>query len=156
MELKSYLIETFRFNDFANRNMIKKVGQLPDKQTPVLHLNHLINSQDKWLARIEQYPNDPNLDWWKPVRAHEELETAWKISVEKWITFLETKTEPQLFEEAHFVGKDGGHWSAPLKDIALQLNYHSIHHRAQIQMMIRQQGIEPDFIDYIGTAYKKY
>jgi len=43
----------------------------------------------------------------------------------------------------------------PLKDIALQLNYHSIHHRAQIQTIIRQQGMEPDFVDYIGTKYKR-
>jgi uncharacterized damage-inducible protein DinB len=40
-------------------------------------------------------------------------------------------------------------------DIALQLNYHSIHHRAQMQVLIRQQGMEPDFIDYIGTKYRK-
>ena len=32
---------------------------------------------------------------------------------------------------------------------------HSIHHRAQIQYLIRQQGIEPDFVDYIGTKYRK-
>jgi uncharacterized damage-inducible protein DinB len=42
-----------------------------------------------------------------------------------------------------------------LIDIALQLNYHAIHHRAQIQVLIRQQGLEPDFIDYIGTKYHK-
>ena len=48
-----------------------------------------------------------------------------------------------------------GDGEARLIDIALQLNYHSIHHRAQMQMLIRQQGIEPDFIDYIGTKYKK-
>ena len=42
-----------------------------------------------------------------------------------------------------------------LCDITLQLNYHSIHHRAKMQMLIRQQGIEPDFIDYIRTKYQK-
>ncbi|MBP9221492.1 MAG: hypothetical protein KBF42_08910 [Chitinophagales bacterium] len=36
----------------------------------------------------------------------------------------------------------------------LQLNYHSIHHRAQMQMLIRQQGLVPDFVDYIGTKYR--
>lgn len=52
-----------------------------------------------------------------------------------------------MYEERRFVGFDGGEWTAQLKDIALQLNYHSIHHRAQ--------GLEPDFVDYIGTVYRK-
>jgi uncharacterized damage-inducible protein DinB len=41
------------------------------------------------------------------------------------------------------------------KNYSMQLNYHSIHHRAQIQLLIRQQGLQPDFVDYIGTAYRK-
>jgi uncharacterized damage-inducible protein DinB len=68
---------------------------------------------------------------------------------------LQDKTEEEIFAEVEFTGYDGGRWKARLIDIALQLNYHSIHHRAQMQMLIRQQGIEPDFIDYIGTKYKK-
>jgi len=39
-----------------------------------------------------------------------------------------------------FIGYDGAKWKAELVDIALQLIYHSIHHRAQMQMLIRQQG----------------
>jgi len=46
-------------------------------------------------------------------------------------------------------------YAASHKDIALQLNYHTIHQRAQIQTMISQQGLQPDFIDYIGTDYRK-
>lgn len=156
MELKQYLIDTFRFNDLANRNMINKIKELPEKDEPVRFISHLINSQIKWLARIREYPANPNLDWWTPFYELNELETKWEISLNDWIFFLDKKSEEQLFEEAHFIGYDGGHWSAPLKDIALQLNYHSFHHRAQIQMMIRQQGIQPEFIDYIGAAYKKY
>ena len=49
----------------------------------------------------------------------------------------------------------GATWTARLADIARQLNFHSIHHRAQIQMLIRAQGIEPDFVDYIGTRYRR-
>ncbi len=54
-----------------------------------------------------------------------------------------------------FVGYDGARFQATLKDIALQLNYHSIHHRAQIQAIIRTQGVDAPFVDYIGTVYKK-
>lgn len=57
-----------------------------------------------------------------------------------------------LFDEVNFVGSDDTQWFVPLKDI---VQYHSIHKRAQIQMLIRAQGLEPDFIDYIKTKYVK-
>ena len=153
--MKQYLVETFLFNDHANKMLIEKIKQLPDKTEAIRYFSHLINSQDKWLKRIEVYPEDPKMDWWEPLYDLEQLEQQWDRSVKAWIEFLENKSEKEIFEDVKFKGFDGAHWSAVLKDIALQLNYHSIHHRAQVQTIIRQQGLSPDFIDYIGTKYKR-
>lgn len=155
MDLRQYLIDTFRFNDHANKIVLSKIKQLPDKTGCIRFFSHLINSQIKWLKRIQVYPNDPKLDWWEPQYPLEELEGRWNESLQDWIRYLENKAEDDLEEQKKFIGYDGGHWSAALKDIALQLNYHSIHHRAQMQIIIREQGLEPDFVDYIGTKYKK-
>lgn len=155
IKMKQYLIDTFRFNDHANKKMLEKINQLPDKAEAVKFFSHLINSQNKWLRRIEVYPEDPKMDWWEPLYELEKLEEQWNKSLQAWIDFLESKTESELLEETKFIGYDSAAWSVPLKDIALQLNYHSIHHRAQVQTIIRQQGLEPDFVDYIGTKYKR-
>lgn len=155
MEMKQYLLETFKFNDLTNKKLLEKINTLPEKEECIKHFSHLINSQNKWLARIIQYPQAPKMSWWDPPYPLENLEKEWNKSLQAWVAFLESKTEEEMFKEVMFTGFDGGTWSAQLKDIALQLNYHSIHHRAQIQMMIRKQGIEPDFVDYIGTVYKK-
>lgn len=72
-----------------------------------------------------------------------------------WLDYLEAMPEGALNTEVTFIGFDGGRYAATPADIALQLNYHAIHHRAQIQSMIRKQGLEPDFLDYIGTRYRK-
>ena len=153
--MKQYLIDTFNYNDYANKLILEKIRQLPDKREAIRYFSHLINSQNKWLRRIQLYPQDPKMDWWKPEYVLEELETKWNESLYNWIQFLQQQSEEELDEEKKFVGFDGAVWAAPLKDIALQLNYHSIHHRAQIQTLIRQQGLEPDFVDYIGTKYKR-
>lgn len=153
--MKQYLIETFLFNDAANKMLLEKIRQLPDKTTAIRFFSHLINSQDKWLKRIEIYPEDPKMDWWEPLYELDQLEELWDKSLKAWVTFLEMKTDEELLQEARFVGFDGTHWTVPLKDIPLQLNYHSIHHRAQVQTIIRAQGLEPDFVDYIGTKYKR-
>jgi len=155
MEMKKYLIETFEFNSLMNKKLLEKIKELPDKEESIRFFSHLINSQKKWMTRIIQYPKDSEMDWWEPSYSFDELEEKWNESLKEWTKYLNSKTEEELFNEVKFIGYDRGHWSAPLKDIALQLNYHSIHHRAQIQLFIRQQGLEPDFVDYIGTVYKK-
>jgi uncharacterized damage-inducible protein DinB len=153
--MKDHLLETFAFNDRANKKMLKKIRRLPDKGQCIKFFSHLINSQNKWLARILRHKKAQKMDWWDPVYRLEELERKWNESLHMWINYLKDRTEEEIFSEVEFTGYDGGKWKAKIVDIALQLNYHSIHHRAQMQMFIREQGVEPDFIDYIGTKYKK-
>jgi len=155
MEMKQYLLDTFEFNDHANRQVLDKIKELPDQSHCINFFSHLINSQNKWMARMIQNPQAPQMNWWEPVYALEKLEQEWSNSLQSWMKFLESKKEVELFEEVEYIGYDGGRWAAKLKDITLQLNYHSIHHRAQIQTLIRAQGLQPNFIDYIGTTYRK-
>ena len=155
MEFKQYLIDTFLFNDRSNKMVLEKIKQLPDKTEAIRFFSHLVNSQNKWLKRIQVYPEDPKMNWWEPTYQLEELESKWNESLQQWIDFLNGLSEDELYEEKKFIGYDGAHWSVTLKDIALQLNYHSIHHRAQIQTIIRKQGLVPDFVDYIGLKYKR-
>jgi uncharacterized damage-inducible protein DinB len=209
MQMKQYLIETFQYNDHANKLALRKVGELPEKDECIRFFSHLINSMNKWLGRIEKWGEDvefprgvmlpesheppadaaresggdrglatlqsrlgrlimnketvptgprksyKDMDWWLPVNKIEDLEPQWDASLKRWLDFINAKTEEELSEEVEFYGFDGGDWAAVIKDIALQLNYHSIHHRAQIQYLIRHQGIEPAFVDYIGTKYRK-
>jgi len=153
--MKEYLLQSFAFNDGGNKRMLQKIMSLTDKKECLRHFSHLINSQNKWLARILQEPGVANMSWWDPVYPVDMIETEWEKSQQQWVGLLTNSTEKGLEEEVTFNGYDGGKWKAKLLDIALQLVYHSIHHRAQMQMMIREQGVEPDFIDYIGTKYVK-
>jgi uncharacterized damage-inducible protein DinB len=155
MNLKDYLIDTFSFNSTANKNLLKKIQQLADKENSIKLFSHLINSQYKWMARILKDPKAPTMSWWDPVYEFDQIEMEWEKCLKLWTDYIQPKTEEELCTEVQFTGFDGGTWAATPKDIAIQLNYHSIHHRAQIQTLIRQQGLEPDFVDYIGTKYRK-
>ena len=153
--MKTYLLDTFRFNDLANRKMLAKIQSLPEPAECVRYFSHLIHSQNKWLARIEQRPGNAALSWWEPTYALADLEAAWTASLAAWLHFLDSLPPATLEDYVSFTGYDGALWEARIVDIALQLNYHSIHHRAQMQTLIRAQGLEPDFIDYIGTRYRR-
>ena len=155
MQGKTYLIETFQYNDYANKLALDKIRELPDQAESVRLFSHLINSMNKWLARIEHTPGYAEMDWWEPVYGINELESKWDACLHRWLEFVASKSEDELNEEVEFIGFDGSDFAAVIMDIALQLNYHSIHHRAQIQMLIRGQGIEPSFVDYIATKYRR-
>jgi uncharacterized damage-inducible protein DinB len=154
MEMKQYLIETFNYNDYANKLVLKKIKELPELDEAIKLFSHIINAQNKWLARILKEQGALALSPWE-LYSLSDLEIKWDESLKRWIDFLSVKTEEELFDQIVFVASDGGKWASKLKDIALQLNYHSIHHRAQIQTIIRSQGIKPDLVDYIGIVYKK-
>jgi uncharacterized damage-inducible protein DinB len=153
--MKEYLLDTFQFNDITNRTLLGKISELPDPAESIRLFSHLINSQLKWMARITQDPQALTMSWWEPVYDYENLEEKWTESLKLWQEYILNKTEGELSSETTFIGYDGAIWAATPNDIALQLNYHSIHHRAQIQTLIRQQGLEPDFVDYIGTKYRR-
>jgi uncharacterized damage-inducible protein DinB len=155
MEMKSHLIDLYRFNDTVNRKMIAMIAQLPAQDEPIKLMSHLVHSQDKWLARLSHDPDANKREWFGPSFPLEVLENEWIRSVNAWIEFLNAKTEDDVLAVVQWEGYDGAQWEARLCDIALQLNFHGIHHRAQIQTMVRQQGLEPEFLDYIGTKYRR-
>lgn len=155
MLLNTYLIDTFNYNDQTNKKLLGKIKLLKDNTESVKLFSHLINSQIKWMARILQDPDAPKMSWWEPVYDFDKLEIEWTKSLNPWLNYINKYSEEELSTEVTFIGFDNTKWAATPKDIALQLNYHSIHHRAQIQTILRKQGIEPDFVDYIGTKYRK-
>jgi len=155
MQLNAYLIDTFGYNDQTNKKLLNKIRLLNDGAEAIKLFSHLINCQIKWMARVNQDPNANSLSWWEPLYEFDNLEMEWTKSLKPWLTYVSGKTEEELSNEITFVGYDNAMWASTPKDIALQLNYHSIHHRAQIQTILRNQGIEPDFVDYIGTRYRK-
>lgn len=145
----------FGFNKEANIKMVSHVATLPSPEEGLKLLSHLANCQYKWLDRIKLFPEDSKLDWWIPEYTADELPEHFENSTQRWIDYLSKKSEEELEAEKKYVGYEGTIWESKLKDIALQLIFHSFHHRAQIQMMIRAQGHKPAFIDYIGKKQKK-
>ncbi len=153
--MKEHLVDLFNYNDMTNKKLLEKIKLLHNQEESIKLFSHLINCQYKWMARIMQDPTAKQMSWWEPVYVLGRLEEEWTNSLTLWLNYIIARTDEELSAETTFIGFDEAAWAASPQDIALQLNYHSIHHRAQIQTIIRQQGVEPDFVDYIGTKYRK-
>lgn len=154
--MKQHLIDSFKYNDWANINLLETIKQLPDKEKSVNLFSHLIHTQDKWYNRITKQVDDSSIAWMDPSFALEELKLKWNESIYKWIKLIEEKNEIDLQQDVVFSrASDGKQMGIKLVDLCLQLNYHSIHHRAQINTLISQQGLIPPATDYIFTKLKE-
>lgn len=153
--MKEHLLELFRYTDWANKRLLTSIHQLPDKEEAVKLFSHLITAQDKWMNRITKEESDTNHAWFGPAFPLEQLDVRWSESINKWIRLIENSSEGDLDEDLIFHRTDNGSkMRAKLKEVALQLNYHSIHHRAQTQRVMREQGLTPPVTDYIHTVLK--
>ena len=153
--MKQYLIDTFLFNDKANRKILGNIKKLPENKECVKLFSHLINCMYKWYAGIKNESYSSLLEWWNPVYPIDRLEAEWQKCLQLWTDYLKDKTDIEIGTEINLMNFAGGNWAVKPQDIALQLNYHSIHHRGQIQYLIRKQSLKPDYIEYIGDKYRK-
>jgi uncharacterized damage-inducible protein DinB len=155
-QMKQHLVDSFKYNSWANMQLLDAISLLPDPAEAVKLFSHLITSQDKWMNRITQKLDDNKLAWFGEIFALEDIRDKWHESVSNWIRFLESNDASEIEKEIVFTrAVDGKKISVRILDIALQLNYHSIHHRAQINKMIREQGSTPPATDYILTVLKE-
>ena len=154
--MKQYLIDFFKYNDWANRLILQAMPQMPDSSDAVKMFGHMSFSYKKWLNRITNELPDSSLSWNDSTPPLEQLEQFWSDGVQAWIKYLETLPESDLQKEIQFDHPtEKKRFALKIIDIALQINYHQIHHRAQIVRMIRQQGQTPPATDYIFTKFKE-
>lgn len=154
--MKQYLIDFFKYNDWANRQLIAAIRQLPDTAEPVKLVSHIITSQNKWLNRITHEVDDKSLTWYDQIFPLDQLENRWSESLNHWLELLDETSAVELEKDIIFERPtDNKKLSVKMRDIALQLNYHSIHHRAQVNRIIRQEGFKPPATDYIVTVLKE-
>jgi uncharacterized damage-inducible protein DinB len=154
--VKEYLLNTFRYNDWANKQLLDAVNTLSEKEDAIKLFSHLITAQDKWFNRIVKEKDDSAFAWSEPVFPEQDLAERWQQSVAKWIQFVENHTESELEKDIIFSRvSDGKSMSVSIKDVMLQLNYHAIHHRAQINTLLSKQGVKVPATDYVFTALKE-
>ncbi len=154
--MKQYLIDFFKYNDWANKQMIESIGKLPDKEEAINLFSHVIISLNRWIERATKGSDNKGSNWFDQTFPYDQLEKNWTEILNKWVQYIESVDDAKIESKIVFQRPaDGKRYRLKLQDIALQINYHSIHHRAQIYRIIRQQGIAPPATDYIYTVFEE-
>ncbi len=151
--MKQHLLRLLTYNKQANQKLIIAIQQLPEKDASLALVSHLITSQDKWLNRVTEERPDGDNQWYGKVFGIDDIADAWEHSISAWIRLIETYDEVRLDTDILFTRPvDGKLMKVKLADVALQVSYHSMHHRAQINKLISGQGFTPPPTDFVLTA----
>jgi uncharacterized damage-inducible protein DinB len=153
--MKELLHHLFSYNDSANTALLTAILQLPDRAEAIAMFTHMIYAQDRWFGRMDATRQEEAFNWAGTPVSEDELLNEWKRSVGQWLGILANSTDERLEEEVLFTrAADGQRLAVKIRDMALHLNFHSVHHRAQINKIISAQGMTVPATDYILGALR--
>ncbi|RVT76696.1 damage-inducible protein DinB [Flavobacterium sufflavum] len=145
METNDFFKDTFEYNYHFNQELIqlfeKEKQIIPEKSIKLL--NHLINAQEIWNARILN--QDISVDVWE-IRPLENLKNHNETNYNQSLSIL---SSIELSKKIEYKNSKGIVFSNTVQDIIFHVINHSTYHRAQIASDLAANGIEPINTDYI-------
>lgn len=143
--MKQFLQQLFDYNYHSNKRLMKFCSDLetvPEKTEALF--SHILNAHHLWNCRIEGVKPEygvwdrHGLDHWEEI--HEDNQ-RYTFSV---LSNLDNFSKPVSYETT-----EGKSYTNTVQDILYHIVNHSTHHRAQIAVDLRNQGITPLELDYI-------
>lgn len=148
--MKDQLIQLFNYSNWANSLVLNALTPAYEKELALI--SHIIASQEIWYNRVKGSQIKPVVF---PTFPLEECKNKWSDSLEKWLKLLAEVSEKDLNQEINYQSTEGIKFQSLIKDIAIHVNNHSTHHRAQIVRSLRERGVTPPQTDYIVFTRNK-
>lgn len=143
--MKAFFHQVFDYNYHSNKQLITLCSGLktiPERSNTLF--NHVLNAHHIWNARIMEQPSEFGV--WQ-VHGPQEWE---EIHYDNQRNSFEIITNTDFWEgRIKYEDSEGKHFTRSLQDILFHIINHSTHHRGQILMDLRANGIEPPKQDYI-------
>ncbi|WP_343487069.1 DinB family protein [Allomuricauda sp. d1] len=143
--MKALFNQLYDYNFYCNRQLIEQCGELAAIPENTARLfNHILNAHHLWNSRILNRPAEYGVWQEHPLADWQD------IHYENQRTSFEIITNTDDFEKRiDYETTEGRVYASELKDILFHVINHSTHHRGQILMDFRNNGIEPNPFDYI-------
>ncbi|MBG50149.1 MAG: damage-inducible protein DinB [Pseudozobellia sp.] len=143
--MKSFFNQLFDYNYFCNKKLIEYCDSLdtvPEKSIGLF--SHVLNAHHIWNARLRQEKS-----LYTVFQVHE-ISNWSEIHYENQRASFDITSETENFEKRiDYENSEGRLFTNTIQDVLFHIINHSAHHRGQIAMDFRQNGIEPLVSDYI-------
>ena len=127
-----------------------RAGNPPERALRVMA--HIIGASWLWYSRLVGQPSPVTV--WPDFDVH-----ALAVELNKlhqvWERHFAALSPEQLNNKVEYVNTKGEHWTSTVEDVLTHLFMHSAYHRGQIAVLLRIDGHEPAYTDYIHAARQK-
>lgn len=143
--MKVFFNQLFDYNFYCNKKLIdycSTAENIPEKSIELF--SHVLNAHHIWNTRIKGKVSEFKV--WQ-IHAVE----AWgELHYENQRSSFELTSEADDFERRiDYENSEGRLFTNTLQDILFHIINHSTHHRGQIAMDFRKNGLEPQVLDYV-------
>ena len=144
MTTESMLPKLLSFNTWANRAAAASVATAASSHDALRALSHLLLAERTWLDRIDG--DSSRTDFWEMST----LEECVRAVDENAQRFASTIASDALGRVVHYRNSKGLDFQTPVGEILTHVMMHSMYHRGQVAMGVRQAGGTPAVTDYIA------
>ena len=138
------------YNDWANRRALESLRVMKSGSSRGSRaLSHILLVEKLWLARLRREPIGKTPSEFFPELPLSECEALMDESRDSYRAYLGTLTEAELDMVGEFQTILGGKYESSTRDVLTHVMSHSMYHRGQVAMSIREDGGEPQQSDYI-------
>jgi uncharacterized damage-inducible protein DinB len=151
--MRDYLLKLFDHERWAMEqlmNALEGYPILPERAATLL--GHMHVAHDFWFRRMRQLDVE-GFNWW-PRLSTAECRKLNAEHAEKWQAIINNLSEPLDSHTLTVKRRTGADVTLRVIDALTQLHSHSVHHRAQINMDLRNSGLEPVNTDYLVYCLK--
>jgi len=143
--MKAFINELFDYNFYCNKRLTEECNRLeyvPEKTIALF--SHILNAHHIWNSRLLAQKREFDIFQIQPL-------TAWEgIHYDNQKNSFDIITNVDRFEKRlDYETTEGEFYSNTVQEMLFHIINHSTHHRAQISVDLRNNGIEPLALDYI-------
>lgn len=143
--MKKQLVRLFEYNLWANKKFGEVLVAAPFKHPKILtFISHIHNAQLIWFDRINGISSETPV--WAEYSIEEAIEKL-RESSEMWIAHI--NQVEKLDQEISYHNSIGEAHTSVLSDIMTHVANHGTHHRGQLALLLREEGIAPPASDFI-------
>ncbi len=146
--MKKYFLKLYQYNTWANHRVMQCLeAQRVNHEKVISLMGHIAAAEQLWLHRIKGLPK-PEIKLWSSYSL-EDLSAILDVADKKWLDYVQA-TE-NFDRELSYTNYAGAPFTNNVESIMIHTVNHASYHRAQVAMLLRQNGWAPvntDFITY--------
>lgn len=147
----SSVIQLRRLWDHAAWADVALLSALDSVEAPppqaVREYAHVLGAEEVWLSRLQGRASRTTV--WPELSRAQATQLGRQLRAD-YEAYLSTLTEAALATPVTYTNTSGRTFSTPAGDILLHVALHGQYHRGKVNLLLRQAGIEPAPVDFIG------